>query len=68
MPESEAAAGTMGNGYHVDEEQIIALVGSRAPEDVRAAAVDALITTDVQLDRRMILPTAVSASSLDSDR
>lgn len=46
----------------VEEPQIIALVGSHAPEDVRAAAADALIDTHVQFDYRIILPTVVNDS------
>ncbi|RTE70340.1 hypothetical protein BHE90_015270 [Fusarium euwallaceae] len=57
MHKSEASVNGAEAGSPVQEEQILALVGSQAPEDVRAAAADALITTDVQLDRRMILPT-----------
>lgn len=51
----------------VEEPQIIALVGPHAPEDVRAAAADALVGTHVQFDYRIILPTVVNASSQDTN-
>ncbi|KAH7020359.1 hypothetical protein EDB80DRAFT_882395 [Ilyonectria destructans] len=41
----------------VEVPQIIALVGSHTPEDMRAAAADALIDTHVQFDYRIILST-----------
>ncbi|KAJ3545774.1 hypothetical protein NM208_g2355 [Fusarium decemcellulare] len=57
MHKSEANAGGAGTGPPEGEEQILAPIGSRAPEDVQAAAADALITTDVHFDHRLILPT-----------
>ncbi|KAM5358162.1 hypothetical protein ACJZ2D_015525 [Fusarium nematophilum] len=58
MTNSTKTADSVDHIPSVEEPQIIALVGSHAPEEVRAAAADALVDTHVQLDYCIIFPTA----------
>ncbi|KAM5347564.1 hypothetical protein ACJ41O_007388 [Fusarium nematophilum] len=62
MTNSTKTADSVDHIPSVEEPQIIALVGSHAPEEVRAAAADALVDTHVQLDYCIIFPTAAMIS------